>query len=201
MWDKITFPFPNFNGCPVDVWEWVSIFISHFSDRMITYSWRDKSQYTSIKWALDDLISGMNIIIIQSWSSSMYSHHANQVTKLYISVLGGYIYVQIQNKYKLIPIIPNHSSTCSVYVRDVKLLTSVPIDISNLRGHQYTQCWLIGMFLFRFFAHQLCLMRQNTPFNPLRACDAIWQHRSGPIFSQVLAFSLIAPSHNMKSVD
>ena len=37
MWDKITCPFPNFNGTTVEVWEWVSNFISHFTGHVITY--------------------------------------------------------------------------------------------------------------------------------------------------------------------
>ena len=28
-WDEITCPFPNFNGCTVEVWEWISYFILH----------------------------------------------------------------------------------------------------------------------------------------------------------------------------
>ena len=24
VWDEITYPFPNFNGCTVEVWEWIS---------------------------------------------------------------------------------------------------------------------------------------------------------------------------------
>ena len=31
MWDEITYPFPNFNGCTVGVWEWISNFTpSHY---------------------------------------------------------------------------------------------------------------------------------------------------------------------------
>ena len=30
MWDEITYLFPNFNGCTVDVWEWVIDFIQHY---------------------------------------------------------------------------------------------------------------------------------------------------------------------------
>ena len=30
VWDEITDPFPNFNGCTVEVWEGISNFISHF---------------------------------------------------------------------------------------------------------------------------------------------------------------------------
>ena len=29
-WDVITYPFPNFNGCTVKVWGWISKFIPHF---------------------------------------------------------------------------------------------------------------------------------------------------------------------------
>ena len=28
MWDQITYPFPNSNGCTVEVWEWINNFIS-----------------------------------------------------------------------------------------------------------------------------------------------------------------------------
>ena len=30
MWDEITYPFPYFNSVTVEVWEWISNFISHF---------------------------------------------------------------------------------------------------------------------------------------------------------------------------
>ena len=36
--DEITYPFPNFNGCTVEVWEWISNFITHFMMDVITYS-------------------------------------------------------------------------------------------------------------------------------------------------------------------
>ena len=29
VWHEITDPFPNFNGCSIEVWEWISKFISH----------------------------------------------------------------------------------------------------------------------------------------------------------------------------
>ena len=37
VWDEITYPFPNFNGYTVEVWEWISNFIPHFTGHMITY--------------------------------------------------------------------------------------------------------------------------------------------------------------------
>ena len=30
MWDEIIYPFTNFNGYTVEVWEWVSNFIQQF---------------------------------------------------------------------------------------------------------------------------------------------------------------------------
>ena len=30
VWDEITWPFPNFSGATVKIWEWISSFIPHF---------------------------------------------------------------------------------------------------------------------------------------------------------------------------
>ena len=37
VWDEITYPFPNFNGCAVEVWKWISNFIPHFTCHVIIY--------------------------------------------------------------------------------------------------------------------------------------------------------------------
>ena len=37
MWGEIAYPFPNFNGCTVEVWEWKSNFIPNFIRFVITY--------------------------------------------------------------------------------------------------------------------------------------------------------------------
>ena len=36
-WDEITYPFPNFNGCTVEVWEWICNFTPHYIMDVITY--------------------------------------------------------------------------------------------------------------------------------------------------------------------
>ena len=36
VWDEITYPFLNFNGCTVEVKEWISNFIPHFIMDVIT---------------------------------------------------------------------------------------------------------------------------------------------------------------------
>ena len=37
VWDQITYPFPNFNGSTVEVWEWINNFIPHIIIHVITY--------------------------------------------------------------------------------------------------------------------------------------------------------------------
>ena len=37
LWDGIGYPFANFNGFTVEVWEWISNFISHYVMNVITY--------------------------------------------------------------------------------------------------------------------------------------------------------------------
>ena len=37
MWDEITYSFTNLNGFTVEVWEWKSYFIPHYTWNMITY--------------------------------------------------------------------------------------------------------------------------------------------------------------------
>ena len=37
VWDKLTYPFTNFNNAAVEVWEWISNFIPHFTWHVISY--------------------------------------------------------------------------------------------------------------------------------------------------------------------
>ena len=39
VWDEITYPFPNSNGCTVEVWEWMNNFIPHFRVDIIHEPW------------------------------------------------------------------------------------------------------------------------------------------------------------------
>ena len=40
MWDEITYPFLNFKGATVEVEEWISNSIPHFTGRVITYTFK-----------------------------------------------------------------------------------------------------------------------------------------------------------------
>ena len=37
VWDEITYPFSNLNGCTVESWEWIRTFIPHFTVHVITW--------------------------------------------------------------------------------------------------------------------------------------------------------------------
>ena len=49
---EITNQFLNFNGCTVEVWEWISDFISHLSVDVITYPYWDRSSTMLVKRAI-----------------------------------------------------------------------------------------------------------------------------------------------------
>ena len=42
MWDEVIYPSPNFNGGTVEVWEWISNFIPHFTGSVIAYQFDRK---------------------------------------------------------------------------------------------------------------------------------------------------------------
>ena len=43
VWDEITYAYSNFNGCTIEVWEWISNFFPHLKIRAITFPCRDES--------------------------------------------------------------------------------------------------------------------------------------------------------------
>ena len=36
VWYELTYPFPNFNGAAIEIWEWINNFILHFTGHVIT---------------------------------------------------------------------------------------------------------------------------------------------------------------------
>ena len=58
-WYGITYPFPNFNGCTIELWEWISNFIPHFVMGMITYPCWDLSSTIWLKGDPAELVSTM----------------------------------------------------------------------------------------------------------------------------------------------
>ena len=57
VWDEITYPFSNFNGCTVEVWEWIRFVILHFTGYVVIihaeikvnpYKWKGPRSFTSL---------------------------------------------------------------------------------------------------------------------------------------------------------
>ena len=46
----ITYSFPNFNGCTIEVWEWISNYILNFTGHMISYPWWCKETRQQQPW-------------------------------------------------------------------------------------------------------------------------------------------------------
>ena len=51
VWGEITYPFPNFNGAAVEVWEWMSNFILLFLMDVITHPCSGYICTMLVKWA------------------------------------------------------------------------------------------------------------------------------------------------------
>ena len=51
VWDEIAYPFLNFNGSNVEVYEWISNFIPQFMMDVITYPCMDWNQTMLVKGA------------------------------------------------------------------------------------------------------------------------------------------------------
>ena len=54
IWDEITDPFPNVNGCAFKVWEWVSNYTQYFTMNVIAYTGYHLSQTTLVKGASEE---------------------------------------------------------------------------------------------------------------------------------------------------
>ena len=61
--DEITYPFPNFNGATIEIWEWMGNFIPHLTGYVITYPCWDYKVHPCKWWYI---IVPVNWVIIGS---------------------------------------------------------------------------------------------------------------------------------------
>ena len=58
VWDEITYPFENFNGTTVEIWEWISSFIPHLINVNPCYTrgllWTRQQDHTNKFWRTKD---------------------------------------------------------------------------------------------------------------------------------------------------
>ena len=76
VWDEMTYPFWNFYDCTVEVWEWISNFIPHFTGHVITYpvnKEHEDSHYWPFMRAQQGTISWMYFHVMISSSYTLDS--------------------------------------------------------------------------------------------------------------------------------
>ena len=76
MWDSINFPFLIFNVATVEVWKWISNFIPHIIEYVVTYSCWDSSQNISVKWAPVNAAEHLRWWVNISSCIMFWCHHA-----------------------------------------------------------------------------------------------------------------------------
>ena len=70
MWDEIIYPFPNFNGYTIEVWERISHFIAHIIMHVITYPcWIKKISL----WMNTRLLT-RNAAMKYRWAKLLHAH-------------------------------------------------------------------------------------------------------------------------------
>ena len=65
VFDEITYPFPNFNGATVEVWELIRNFIAYFTGHVLTYSCWD---WSKSRWL--DRITSLRPVLSNLWDRS-----------------------------------------------------------------------------------------------------------------------------------
>ena len=56
VWDEITYPFSNVNGCTIEVWKWRSNFVPHFNQRSLEMN---KWFYPTLYWVCNLSMLGL----------------------------------------------------------------------------------------------------------------------------------------------
>ena len=125
VWDKITYPFSNFHGGIVEVWEWISYFTPHFTEHVITYTCWDQRQAilaklgpADRKWVVNhqrchlifryEIIAFKTTRILFLYKALMLLlfcmemwHYCNVLVSSYLDEYGPYTLVSLYSKLKV----------------------------------------------------------------------------------------------------
>ena len=126
VWGEITYPFPNFNGCTVELWEWISNSISPFYDGCNYLSMMGlKFNYINKRGPWTPLAPSSTIIY--SWHPSIKQH-----TNISWTSVGTVMTLTIMSHDCL---------TLKHREMHGYVVSTVATDAKS-PGHQYHQCWL-----------------------------------------------------------
>ena len=115
VWDEITYPYRNFSGCTVDVWERISNFIGQTTMNVITYPCWD--------WSYSKLVKGATVVLpaylislfnVSSWMSMFSIHCFFQVIASVFANLIWFSFWYMQLLKKICLVLSGHlrSSVC-----------------------------------------------------------------------------------------
>ena len=82
---QITYSFPNFNGCTVEVWDCINNLIPRLTGHVITYPYLDYSESMSVKGPQDcfpDTDCTKNFVIDSTYMSIHIHGYGCDVTKI-----------------------------------------------------------------------------------------------------------------------
>ena len=98
VWDEITYPFPNSSGTAIEVWEWISNFMSNCTEYVITYSCRGaaRTYFVNSLWAHNRILriflslililifqqSGLNFVHVTTAELSWHVQNFDQIWSL-----------------------------------------------------------------------------------------------------------------------
>ena len=133
VWDGITYPFPNFNGCTVQVWEWIDNLSQRFMMDLITYPCWDGNYSLLVKGAPSQCYACYRAcVLVGQVDSKIYlwwPHHCKCAFERPSSLAG---HIQVQAFYFLLyrqialahKFAINHTVTRKIsiaqYARDVR---------------------------------------------------------------------------------
>ena len=158
MWDEITYAFPNFNSCTVEVWEWISNFGPHLTVHVITYRCWD--------W-LNHVSEGPLVVILLKLNVWVY---AQLMIKMF--------YVAVTNEHGIHPLPSITINVVMYYYQCCYVIQSMLLCITINVVMYYHQCWYVlpSMLLcitinvFMYY-HQCCYV-----FPPMLLVSHLWRN-------------------------
>ena len=117
MWNEIAYPYSNFNDAAIEVWEWKSNFITHFTDQAITFPrcrcvrcvrcdlWccrrtRAGTHPTLPQLWKDSRIQGLKKLLFHEYAKEIFNHHKFNYPNIVLKSIS--IFISAHNRRKLI---------------------------------------------------------------------------------------------------
>ena len=171
VWDEITFLFPDFNGTTVEVWEWISNFIPHFTRHVITYPCLD--------WSSPILVRRVPVILLSGPSKAGFTTAGGQASNVYYRIAISPYELTVITFIDIIIILIRHQNKCHPEMFHAWWLLSLYLvllcaDYCKVAGRHHV-CGLENTI------HGICSLSGRTSYRKIsRSLEAV---RLGLVFS------------------